>query len=142
MISSCWIACHRSVVHLCCHNSNKSPDAQVDFKLLVHECREQEVELFKIKPCSNDSLPILTITDYQEVLIFLIEVLAFFMVSLGFLFDPQTGKVTVFLRSFPPFVQLSYDSREKTTDRLLLVKSVWFQHLLMFLVGCPQSPSL
>lgn len=73
MISSCWIACCRPVVHFCCHNSNKLADAQVDFKLLVHECQEQGVELFKTKPYSSDPLPILTIADYQEMLIFLIQ---------------------------------------------------------------------
>lgn len=83
-----------------------------------------------------------TITNYQEVLIFLIQVWTFFMVSLRSLFDPLTGKVTMFLRYFPPLLQVPYDSREKATDSLLLVKSVWLQHLLTFLVGCSQSPLL
>lgn len=64
------------------------------------------------------------------------------MVSLRSLFVPLSGKVTVFLRSLPPLLQLPYDSRVKATDSLLLVKSVWFQHLLAFLVGCPQSSLL
>lgn len=50
--------------------------------------------------------------DYQIVLIFLIQVWAFFTVSLRCSFDPLTGKVIVFLMSFPPLPQLLHSLRE------------------------------